>query len=262
MTQDKPHAPTMEAIARIVDEMIHEFEPHPDHPGQCWGEFSNRITASLSPPAPQEGEEPCPCGQMTEAECGALPSMRHCGMMDNEAPPSSGARGDGASGDFSQNAVTPAPASAGAPSRSLSQEGLRECEKCGATADQGCRKWPAQITAERDRLRSTEATLRKALEGLLRGCESLDREESILPRQMQVAREALSFSPASGMVVVPEDELASWLDWAAEELSNQTCSQICDATYEARGCHGECAIEASKKRLAKLRAFITGAPNA
>ncbi len=54
-TQDKPHAPTMKAIARIVDEMIHEFEPHPHHPGQRWGEFDNRITAALSPPVRQEG---------------------------------------------------------------------------------------------------------------------------------------------------------------------------------------------------------------
>ena len=180
---DQPHAPTMKAIARIVDEMIHEFEPHPDHPGQRWGEFSNRITASLSPPVRQEGGD------------GLISRLRAYAR------------------DIGSGPVTDDLMLAAAELR------IRELEA-------------ADVQRVRDISRLTE--------------------------ERDAAREALSgsSSTASG-VVVPREEFIGWLDWMDDELSNQTCSQICDKTHEAQGCpSGSCAIERGKAKARKLRALL------
>lgn len=89
-TQDKPHAPTMKAIA----EEARKVSNHVGVYAEGGGELGHDNTCV-------------------------------------EAPPSTGARGDGASGGVSRRAAVPVPASAGAPSRSLSREVLRECPFCG-----------------------------------------------------------------------------------------------------------------------------------
>lgn len=44
---------------------------------------------TLSRPVEAPAGERCPCGNMTKADCDALPGFRHCGLWNDETPPPS-----------------------------------------------------------------------------------------------------------------------------------------------------------------------------
>jgi len=65
---------------------------------------------------------------------------------------------------------------------------------------------------------------------------------------------------APGMVSVPRERLMNLIDWLHNEVDNQTCSDVCDKTYEAQGCPiGTCAIEDGNKEVCWWESMIDAA---
>ena len=50
-------------------------------------------------------------------------------------------------------------------------------------------------------------------------------------------------------VTVPLERLMALVDWMQTEQENNTCSDICDKTFEFQGCTNGCALEEGKKEI-------------
>lgn len=82
------------------------------------------------------------------------------------------------------------------------------------------------------------------------GSEVDGYESTVLEDVEQTLHAAAAKYVPDGYRLILVKRLSDLLDWMWDEQCNQTCSNICDKTYESQGCpSGTCAIESGKEEL-------------